>query len=117
MEVEGGNGNDYFYNTNKGNQHIFVFGDGGTNYSRFADATDSTDSKTAWAYDVSGDDFKAYYNGIEATNESTTNTPSATSHNQLELGATAGDKYCGHISKFTYYPSRLPNDQLQSLTK
>jgi len=112
-----GNGNDYFYNTNKGNQHIFVFGDGGTNYSRFADAADSTDSKTAWAYDVSGDDFKAYYNGIEATNETTTNTPSATSHNQLELGANISAKYCGHIQQFVYYPTRLTNTQLQTLTK
>ena len=112
-----GNGTDYFYNTNKGNQHIFVFGDGGTNYSRFGESSDSTDSTIAWAYDVSGDDFKAYYNGIEATNETSNNTPSATSHNQLELGATAGDKYCGHISKLTYYPTRLTNAQLQNLTK
>ena len=115
--INGGANNDYFYNTNKGNQHIFVFGDGGTNYSRFQDGTDSTDSKIAWAYDVSGDDFKPYYDGIEVTNETDNNTPSATSHTQLELGATASAKYCGHISKFTYYPSRLPNDQLQSLTK
>ena len=109
-------GTDCFYNTNRGNQHIFVFGDGGTNYSRFADGADSTDSKTAWAYDVSGDDFKAYYNGIESTNETDNNTPSATSHTQLELGAAAGDKYCGHISYFKYYPKRLSNAQLQSLT-
>ena len=112
-----GNGTDYFYNTKKGDKNIFVFGDGGTNYSRFQDGTDSTDTKTAFAYDVSGDDFKAYYNGIESTNETDNNTPSATSHNQLELGANNGAKYCGHISKLTYYPSRLPNDQLQSLTK
>jgi hypothetical protein len=112
-----GNGTDYFYNTNKGNQHIFVFGDGGTNYSRFGESSDSTDSTIAWAYDVSGDDFKAYYNGIEATNETDNNTPSATSHNQLELGATAGDKYSGHISQLTYYPRRLTNTQLQNLTK
>ena len=112
-----GNGTDYFYNTNKGNQHIFVFGDGGTNYSRFGESSDSTDSTIAWAYDVSGDDFKAYYNGIEATNETDNNTPSATSHNQLELGATAGAKYNGHISKLSYYPTRLSNDQLQNLTK
>jgi hypothetical protein len=112
-----GNGTDYFYNTNKGNQNIFVFGDGGTNYSRFGESSDSTDSTIAWAYDVSGDDFKAYYNGIEATNETSNNTPSATSHNQLELGATAGAKYNGHISKLSYYSRRLSNSQLQNLTK
>ena len=112
-----GNGSDYFYNTKIGERNIFVFGDGGTNYSRFQDGTDSTDTKTAFAYDVSGDNFKPYYNGIESTTETDNNTPSATSHNQLTLGASSGGKYCGHISKFTYYPSRLPNDQLQSLTK
>ena len=116
--INGGSGSDYFYNAKKGDKNVFVFGDGGTNYSRFQDGTDSTDTKTAFAYDVSGDDFKPYYNGIESTTESDSNTPSATSHNQLELGAiSAGSRYCGHISKFTYYPSRLPNDQLQSLTK
>ncbi len=113
----GVNENDYFYNTSNGTTNIFVFGDGGTNYSRFQDGTDSTDTKTAWAYDVPGDDFKAYYNGIEATNETNNNTPSATSHTQLELGAAVGAKYCGHISKLTYYPVRLTNSQLQNLTK
>ena len=115
--INGGSQNDYFYNPGRGNTNIFTFGDGGTNYSRFQDGTDSTDTKTAFAYDVSGDDFKAYYNGIEATNETTTNTPSATSHTQLDIGATAADKYCGHIQQFTYYPQRLTNTQLQNLTK
>jgi|MDSW01.2.fsa_nt_gb hypothetical protein len=115
--INGGSENDYFYNPNRGNTNIFVFGDGGTNYSRFQDGTNSIDTKTAFAYDVSGDDFKPYYNGIESTTETTTNTPSATSHTQLELGATAGIKYCGHIQQFTYYPRRLTNTQLQNLTK
>ena len=115
--INGGNQSDYFYNPNRGHTNIFTFGDGGTNYSRFQDGTNSTDTKTAFAYDVSGDDFKAYYNGIEATNETTTNTPSATSHTQLELGATVGDKYCGHIQQFVYYSKRLSNAQLQNLTK
>ena len=115
--INGGGGSDYFYNPKSGDTNIFVFGDGGTNYSRFQDGTNSTDTKTAFAYDVSGDDFKAYYNGIEATNETTTNTPSATSHTQLELGANVNDKYCGHIQQFVYYPKRLTNTQLQNLTK
>ena len=115
--INGGGGSDYFYNPKSGDTNIFVFGDGGTNYSRFQDGTNSTDTKTAFAYDVSGDDFKAYYNGIEATNETTTNTPSATSHTQLELGANVNDKYCGHIQQFVYYSKRLSNAQLQNLTK
>jgi hypothetical protein len=115
--INGGSGNDLFYNVKTGDTNIFVFGDGGTIYSRFGESSDSTDSTIAWAYDVSGDDFKAYYNGIEATNETSNNTPSATSHNQLELGATAGAKYNGHISKLSYYPRRLSNSQLQNLTK
>ena len=119
--INGGSQIDFFYNVKKGYTNIFTFGDGGTNYSRFQNGTDSTDTKTAWAYDVSGDDFKAYYDGIEATNETTNNTPSATSHTQLELGSTAspasGTKYCGHIQQFIYYPTRLPNAQLQNLTK
>tara|TARA_Y100000004_G_scaffold116149_1_gene130507 strand:- start:2907 stop:4142 length:1236 start_codon:yes stop_codon:yes gene_type:complete len=115
--INGGGGSDYFYNPKSGDTNIFVFGDGGTNYSRFQDGTNSTDTKTAFAYDVSSDDFKAYYNGIEATNETTTNTPSATSHTQLELGANVNDKYCGHIQQFVYYPKRLTNTQLQNLTK
>ena len=115
--ISGGGANDFFYNTKSGDKNIFIFGDGGTNYSRFQENSDSTDTKTAFAYDVSGDDFKPYYNGIESTNETDSNTPSATSHTQLELGVVSSTRYCGHISKFTYYPSRLPNDQLQSLTK
>lgn len=108
---------DYVYNTKTGDKNIFIFGDGGTNYSRFQYSIDSTDTKTAWAYDVSGDDFKPYYNGIEVTNETISNTPSATSHTKLELGASSGDKYCGHIQQFAYYPKRLTNTQLQNLTK
>ena len=116
-KINGGGGSDYFYNTKSGDKNIFIFGDGGTNYSRFQDNTDSTDTKTAFAYDVSGDDFKPYHDGIEVTNETISNTPSVTSHTQLELGASSGAKYCGHIQQFAYYPKRLTNTQLQNLTK
>ena len=117
--INGGNQLDYYYNTKVGGNHIFVFGDGGTIYRSFGQSgVNSIDSKTAFAYDVSGDDFKAYYNGIEATNETNNNTPSATSHTQLELGAsTVSDKYCGHIRQFTYYPTRLSNTSLENITK
>ena len=113
--INGGNQYDFYYNTGVGGNHIFVFGDGGTIYRSFGKGgINSIDSKTAWAYDVSGDDFKAYYNGIEATNETSNNTPSATSHTKLELGFTAGAKYCGHIQQFVYYQTRLSNAQLQN---
>jgi len=115
--INGGSGSDLFYNVKKGDRNIFVFGDGGTNYSRWQEDGDATDTKTIWAYDVSGDDFKPYWNGIEGVNESTTNTPSATSYTQLEIGATISAKYNGHISQLTYYPVRLPNETLQTLTK
>ena len=116
--INGGNQLDYYYNTKAGGNHIFVFGDGGTIYRSFGKGgINSIDSKTAWAYDVSSDDFKAYYNGIEATNETNNNTPSATSHTKLELGSTATAKYCGHIQQFVYYQTRLSNAQLQNLTK
>ena len=115
--INGGSGSDIFYNVKTGNTNIFVFADDGTNYSRWQENGDSTDTKAIWAYDVSGDDFKPYWNGIEGINESTPNTPSATSHTQLEIGATAGDKYSGHISQLTYYPRRLTNSNLQNLTK
>ena len=114
--INDGSGSDYFYNATNGTNNIFAFADKGKTYSRFQELYDSTDTKTAWAYDVSGDDFKPYYNGIGATNETNNNTPSPTSHTQLELGATVVNKYCGHIQQFVYYPSRLPNSQLQSLT-
>ena len=115
--INGGSGNDIFYNVKEGDTNIFVFGDDGTNYSRWQENGDSTDTKAIWAYDVSGDDFKPYWNGIEGVNEPTSNTPSATSHTQLEIGATADAKYNGHISKLSYYPTRLSNDRLQNLTK
>ena len=116
--INGGNQFDFYYNTKAGGNHIFVFGDGGTIYRSFGKGgINSIDSKTAWAYDVSSDDFKAYYNGIEATNETNNNTPSATSHTKLELGSTATAKYCGHIQQFVYYQTRLSNAQLQNLTK
>ena len=115
--INGGSGNDIFYNVKGGDTNIFVFGDNGTNYSRWQGSGDSTDTKAIWAYDVSGDDFKPYWNGIEVINESNSSSPSATSHTQLEIGATVGAKYNGHISKLSYYPTRLSNDQLQNLTK
>ena len=115
--INGDSGSDIFYNVKTGNTNIFVFADDGTNYSRWQENGDSTDTKAIWAYDVSGDDFKPYWNGIEGINESTPNTPSATSHTQLEIGPTVGAKYNGHISKLTYYPRRLTNAQLQALTK
>jgi len=115
--INSGSGTDIFYNVKQGVTNIFVFGVDGTNYSRWQEDGDSTDTKAIWAYDVSGDDFKPYWNGIEGVNEST-NTPSATSHTRLEIGATVGaNKYNGHISKLTYYPKRLPNSQLQALTR
>ena len=115
--INGGSGNDIFYNVKGGDTNIFVFGDDGTNYSRWQENGDSTDTKAIWAYDVSGDDFKPYWNGIEGINESNSSSPSATSHTQLEIGATSNAKYNGHISKLTYYPRRLTNAQLQALTK
>jgi hypothetical protein len=115
--INGGSGSDIFYNVKGGDTNIFVFGDDGTNYSRWQENGDSTDTKAIWAYDVSGDDFKPYWNGIEGVNESNSSSPSATSHTQLEIGATVGAKYNGHISKLSYYPTRLSNDQLQNLTK
>tara|TARA_E500000318_G_scaffold21455_1_gene21897 strand:- start:1605 stop:2843 length:1239 start_codon:yes stop_codon:yes gene_type:complete len=115
--INGGSGTDIFYNVKNGDTNIFVFGDNGTNYSRWQENGDSTDTKAIWAYDVSGDDFKPYWNGIEGINESTSNTPSATSHTQLEIGATVSAKYNGHISQLTYYPRRLTNSNLQNLTK
>jgi hypothetical protein len=116
--INGGSGSDIFYNVKEGDTNIFVFGDNGTNYSRWQENGDSTDTKAIWAYDVSGDDFKPYWNGIEGINESIPNTPSATSHTQLEIGATVGaNKYNGHIAQLTYYPRRLTNSNLQNLTK
>ena len=115
--INGGSGNDIFYNVKGGDRNIFVFGDGGTNYSRWQENGDGTDTKTIWAYDVSGDDFKPYWNGIECVIETDADTPSATSHTQLEIGPAVGAKYNGHISKLSYYPRRLSNSQLQNLTK
>jgi hypothetical protein len=115
--INGGSGSDIFYNVKNGDTNIFVFGDNGTNYSRWQENGDSTDTKAIWAYDVSGDDFKPYWNGIEGVNESNSSSPSATSHTQLEIGATVGAKYNGHIAQLTYYPQRLPNSQLVSLTR
>jgi hypothetical protein len=45
------------------------------------------------------------------------NAPIATTMNRLRIGSGSGGRLGGTISKLTYYPTRLPNDQLQTLTK
>jgi len=56
------------------------------------------------------------FNGILSNTDNTVLLPSPIS---LQLGRVSnGSRYLnGHISRFTYYPKRLPNSQLQALTR
>jgi len=55
-------------------------------------------------------DFARSYNG-SLTTDTIGNLP--TGIDRLRIGTNLS----GHISKLTYYPTRLSNDQLQNLTK
>ena len=45
------------------------------------------------------------------------NAPIPTTMNRLQIGSGSGGILTGHISQLTYYPQRLPNSQLVSLTR
>jgi hypothetical protein len=58
---------------------------------------------------------------LNADTVNTTTVNHTTQFNKLFIGSGTGGgppyELCGHISQLTYYPTRLPNSQLQTLTK
>ena len=72
---------------------------------------------TIFAY-YKEDDFGLGFNGtIDTTDTSGTTHESPDPTIYLALGSSLGSEYWnGHISRFTYYPRRLNNSQLQNIT-
>lgn len=85
------------------------------NYATLASPGNNANYKAAIAYADS--DYAAVANGGSIQTGSGTTVPSGL--NQLALGASRGGiagNFFGHISQIKFWPTRLPNAQLQSLT-
>ncbi len=67
--------------------------------------------KAGYAYRTN--DFSLVVNTIVAATQSTGSVPIV---NTLYIGSTSFSIYCGHVRLFRYYPRRLSNTQIQSLT-
>ena len=73
----------------------------------------NTTCKTISAYKL--DDFAATANGSTVTTDTSGSIPTV---NKMAIGSTntLAAIWCGHIRKVAYYPKRLTNDRLKSLT-
>lgn len=93
--------------------------------NNFGDIQSNQYYKVCGAYINNDEQALCLNGGIIRSNEKVINPPTpnqfliGTGYNGAIVDAPYGDEMYlnGHISKLTYYPSRLPNDQLQSLTK
>jgi hypothetical protein len=78
--------------------------------------TKNAENRTAFGYDRINN-FNIFSNNgvIQGTNNSATDVDSVPT--TVTIGAAAANKkFSGHISRFAYYPIRLPDEQLQALT-
>jgi len=83
--------------------------DGGPIAAEFSTSLETGNKKTAISYKQN--DFARSYNGSVPLTDGGGNTPVGV--NELQIGTNLS----GHISQLTYYPVRLPNSTLQTLTK
>ena len=83
--------------------------DGGPIAAEFSTSLETGNKKTAISYKQN--DFARSYNGSVPLTDGGGNTPIGI--NELQIGTNLS----GHISQLTYYPVRLPNTTLQTLTK
>jgi hypothetical protein len=77
--------------------------------AEFSTTLETTNKRTAIAYKQN--DFARSYNGSTPSTDNIGNLPVGI--NQVRIGTNLS----GHIAQLTYYPKRLPNAQLQALTK
>ena len=70
----------------------------------------------AWYDTVVNEGLAAYRNGtVQATNSTESNTP--TNMTEMRIGQGWGSQYINaHIKRLMYYPKRLPDNQLATLT-
>jgi hypothetical protein len=83
--------------------------DGGPIAAEFSTSLETGNKKTVISYKQN--DFARSYNGSVPLTDGGGNTPVGI--NELQIGTNLS----GHISQLLYYPTRLPNSQLQTLTK
>jgi hypothetical protein len=105
----------FFYNTNSDRSDIFVFGREYGDLVRFQQ-NQPTRNKVIFAYDAPSSDYSPYIDGAKITNITTTKLYKPSNYDTLTLAPTPS-KLNGTISRLTYFPKRLPNAQLQALTR
>ena len=69
------------------------------------------------AVGIQKNNFSSISNGDLKSTDTSGNWPPTSTINELYIGSSSGNYLNGHIQKFAYYPQRLTNDQLQTLTK
>jgi hypothetical protein len=105
----------FFYNTNSDRSDIFVFGREYGDLVRFQQ-NQPTRNKVIFAYDAPSSDYSPYIDGAKITNITTTKLYKPSNYDTLTLAPTPS-KLNGTISRLTYFPKRLPNEQLRALTR
>jgi hypothetical protein len=108
--------NGFFYNTFSDTTNVFVFGSEHGNLIRFLQAS-LTRNKVVFSYNAPNADYSPYVDGNKITTVTTINPYKPSSYDRLFLGPSGAVRFSGHISRFTYYPKRLLDSQLQVLTR
>lgn len=82
------------------------------NFGSFGAITAGVPQRLAFAY--SANDFAGCRNGGAVSTDTSGSVPSVTT---LGLGGFVSQQLCGHIRRLSYWPRRLPDNVLQSLTR
>jgi len=116
FNISSSSSNGFFYNTFSDTTNVFVFGGEHGNLIRFQQAS-LTRNKVVFSYNAPNADYSPYVDGNKITTVTTINPYKPSSYNRLVLGPSGAVRFSGHISRLTYFPKRLPNSQLQALTR
>jgi len=102
--------NGYLLYKGLGVPGLFAYTDG--NSASLGNLSANVEAKAAVTYN--GVSNAGVFNGSSPVSITTT---AVTAPNRMSIGFSAGAQSTGHIQNITYYPNRLPNDQLQAITK
>jgi hypothetical protein len=94
-------------------QKLSVFENGSAVGDNLGNLQNVNGLSCAFAYKIND---LAFVNGA-GTLFTSNNAPIPTTMNRLQIGSGTGGILTGHISQLTYYPKRLANAQLQTLTQ
>jgi prepilin-type N-terminal cleavage/methylation domain-containing protein len=118
--------NVYQFNDGTNNNEITLFGNSGGQFmqpsiavggSAQIDFTGFTSTfpgpnRSAHGFSLNNSTFAA--NGVLGTPDISVNLPTV---NQVKFGDRSGQRFTGHYKRLTYWPTRLPNATLQSITQ